>query len=779
MKRAASLMTVIAVTGCGVELVVPEDATINCAADTDCVDGYVCSPSGRCVTELSASALALRNATAIDATTVVLTFDQEVLPSLARELVHYAIAPALEIHDAFASNATIVTLKTAEQGLGIGYTVTVSGLVAVGGAVIDPEANSIGFTGFGAADDTSPPDPVAPPNASLITELTTTLTWTTRSGAASYTILVARDAACAVPVVTQEIAAPSSSITISVPGPSLWHWCVKANTTTGGSFGHATFNAADDAIYVFCPTGIDCGPHASEIGSPNAPLRSIQRAIALARARQLHRVRIAGRGGVAAYDELVQIVGYGVDLEGGYSPSFAVHDPFLYRTRLHYDAIGVLVAEVPAAVSIANLAITVDDAHETVGLLARNVAGGLTLRDTMIDSAAQHTSIGVIVDSGADTVLEGVTIDAKAAQRTLGVRAPRSAIAMSGSVVRSGSASTTTSTAVEAGGMLTIAGSTLMAAGSLTGSTGVAADGGFSIVGNVIAVGPSGVSMVVGGSAVGIALSKTATGTFANNRMFVVATSGPNPATGISLASVEPVTIRDNVIVATGNLGSGITVHLAPPLFGCDEIHPMSITGNTVYGTHRGLHLMNGGHPIVTNNIFSTHTNPLVGHCVHEEYPTSTYGNGVDPLSFQNNLLLGCDIPYWEARWNGSAWQVVAHETGAEVDGQNGLACNDGTAHVRYSGNVVGAQASSQVFDDEDGADDVLFDTTDDDIYEVVDNDYSLLLATDPMGVKTSGKDATTSDCGSLEAPQHCGGTGFDLTGAARGAPFSIGAFED
>ena len=778
MKTAVALMTAIAVSGCGVDLVLPEDATINCASDRDCVDGQVCSPSGRCVAELSASALALRAATAIDSTTVVLTFDQPLLPSIARETQRYVITPSLEIHDAFASDATLVTLKTAEQELGTTYSVTVSGLIARGGALIDPDSATTSFTGFGQADDTSPPDPIAPSPASLVTGLATTVTWAARAGATSYTVLVARDPNCASPVATLQVAAPSASVDVAVPEPGLWHWCVTANTTASNQRGHSTFHATDDAIYVHCPSALWCGPHASEVGSPDAPLRSIQRAIGLARARQLHRVRIAGRGAAAYYEELVQIVGYGVDLEDGYDATFSVHDPVLHPTRLHYNAMGLLVAEVPAAVTIANLEIYADDAHETVGLLARNVSGGVTVRDTLIDSSALHTSIGVIVDNGADTTFDGSTVEAKAAQRTIGVRGLAATISMSGSIVRAGAASMDTSTAIDSGGALTLSESTVMAAGSLTASTGITARGTITMTGNLLAVGPSGITSASGGSSVGVELGRNATGTLAGNRLFVFATVGSNPATGVSITTVQPIIVRNNVIVATGNPGSGIMVRLAPPLYPCDELHPMSITGNTVYGTHRGLHLMNGGHPTVTNNIFSTNANAFIGHCVHEDYPVADYGNGVDPLSFQNNVLLGCDFPYWEARWNGSAWQVLGHETAAEVDGQNGLACNDGSAHVRYSGNIVSDQPSTQVFVDEDGADGVLFDATDDDIYEAADNDYGLLLATDPFGVMTSGKDATTSDCGSVEAPQHCGGTGVDLTGAVRDVPFAIGAYE-
>ena len=760
--RTLLLFLAVVSAGCAVSLDVPDEVEVSCRDDADCVDGWVCSPSGLCVEELSTSFLALLAAAAIDSNQVRLIFDQPIVGSVARQREHYAITPVLAVLDAYRdADEAAVVLRTDDQVFGSSYTVTVDGLVGRGGTFIDPAAASAVFIGFGTPSDTTAPDTLAPADDALVIGLSQVLVWSARNGATQYTVKVAHDPTCTAPILTQTLSAEATSTQVTLSSTGVYHWCVSSNLS-GSASGHGVFHVTDSAVYVHCDTA-SCAPDATEIGSPDAPMHSVQRAVALAQQLGLSTVRIAGRSAGASYDEVVQIAGTGVDLVGGYDASFAIVDTTAHPTNIRFASSALILNGVSTPMLVTGIGFIADTTYAPNAVVVSN-AELVTFRDVRMHAEGAGDATGIRIAGTEEVTLERVTITTSGANHAIAVASIRTRqlrLVDSMLLPGNGLGLSATSRGIWAdGGALEVSGSSVVTGTSTSQTVALETSGNIAISD----------SFIVAREATLALAARISGGIVERSRIYA---NAGFIGTGI-YAEGHPVVLRDNVVVAAGANGSTCGIELSDVngiTRACGDGAATKLVGNTVYSTGYGIEL-HAGSPVISNNLIRAD-----GTCMLEN-PVVSYDTA-DPLSFQNNALLTCPTAYGEER--GTPGQIPstfqALTDAAAVNGLAGGACREEAASiVRYSGNVSGSVTNSALFTDLDGADNLFFDTADNAVFEAFDNDFSLRLDSDALGIRGGGKPATGSDCG--DGGVACGGAGVDLRGATRTVPWSIGAYE-
>ncbi len=294
------------------------------------------------------------SAAAESGTVARLFFSEGLDVASAEDPAAYVVQPALDVTGATYEAAThSVALSTAEsQYPGRLYVVTVAGVEDVFGNLVDPDADAADFTGFGTV---TPPELLSPGQGEILIDDGThevTLVWAERVGTTFYTVELFTNAGATVPVTGFAGGVPTGDTFKTVglePGRTYW-WRVSTDLTESGVVGETgSFALLDGAVHVHCGEAESCGAGLGH-GTKNLPLRSIDEALAFATPLGWA-VKVAERGGSAAYDESL-VVGGGVTLLGGYvAPDFDDPvDPSLDPTIIASDLLyTVLIADVTAA----------------------------------------------------------------------------------------------------------------------------------------------------------------------------------------------------------------------------------------------------------------------------------------------------------------------------------------------------------------------------------------------------------------------------------------------
>lgn len=754
MKRLPALLVLL--TACSASLDLADDIEVLCATNDDCVGGRLCAPAGFCVKELSTTPLTLLAASALDGKQVELIFDQALVADVALDADRYDVTPALAIEDVYASGAAKVVLRTDQQVLGVPYAVRANGLVSRDGIFLDEAAASATFLGFGVPSDTSPPKPISPTHDMLVVGTQQLLVWTPRVGASSYTVTLARDADCNSVITTAVVLASNSSLAVTLPGTGRFFWCVTADITANQELGTAAFHATDDAVYVYCAYNDACDFTTNEVGSPAAPFRSVRRAISLAQQRGLSAVRIAGRGAGAVYSEVVQVTGRGIDLEGGYAPTFATRDPSLHPTSFKFASSSLVITDVQSKMAVNGLGFEAAETQSNVAVLISSAAAPIALTNLTIRANGRYP-IGIAIADAGSVTLHASRVTTSDGSRLTGIQVQGQSnlyVTDSQVLVGHGDVSSTAIAALDARGSIDVARSTVMSGESYDGVTY-----------GIVTAGALGVhdSRIVARQTLRAYAITMGSGVV--ERSFVYANAGIQ-GIGLGVKGV-PALVRGNLIVGSGTASVGVSLEGGPS--DCTGTLSQRVVGNTVLATYRALK-MAAGAPIVTNNVFYA-----TDIAVEED---ATGPDVIDPLSFENNALIAA-LPYreWSAPPNSAGGVAADHETAEAVNAMSGAFClNHTDIQVRYSGNLGGEASPTAIFTDMDGADNLLFEVGDATIFETADNDFTLHAAAVSLGVHVGGKDATASTCGSGAQP--CEGEATDLAGRPRTIPWSIGAYE-
>jgi hypothetical protein len=246
--------------------------------------------------------------------------------------------------------------------------------------------------------DTTPPNILSPIDAST-TGLTVVLAWTSKSGAATYTIDVATDSSFTniIPGSPFTVDAPSTTYTLTLTEGNSYYWRVRADTTEADLYGNASFNALDNIVYVYCPAGTTCDDTGA-IGHVANPFQTIAGGLAEADRLGKSEVRVAARDTSGTPYEEVIVLREAVNLFGGYSSDFTSRNTTTYSTVVASSSDFVVFAQnifrttqVDGFVFIN----TADGYQTTYGVKTDNCSNALLLNNVSINGGTGNSSYGM------------------------------------------------------------------------------------------------------------------------------------------------------------------------------------------------------------------------------------------------------------------------------------------------------------------------------------------------------------------------------------------------
>ena len=659
-------------------------------------------------------------ASATDATHVLLSFSEPIDPA-AGTTGSFSIIPALAVDEAKVERSLReMSLTVAPQIPGLDYVVTVNGIADL---ALNPIAQDTSrtFTGFGAAPDRSPPELLAPLPGAVLTNATVALVWSRRAFARTYLVEVAYDPAftqplAGFPVIVED---PQTSVTHTFDGALRYHWRVRADTTSAGAYAVGSFDRIGEAIHVYCPDGVACDDD-DAAGNVSAPFRTVSGAVAAARASGLTRLLVASRGGTP-YREHV-LVGFGLELLGGYTPSFdpAARDIDANPTRLVSDDGPVLL------VIGGNDAVRVEgfDLSSSDGDAVRVVGGNVELTGNVIAGASSAVAIeNTSLDPG-QVVLSGNRIRSLTPASITGVRVSSAGATIRNNLITFDACDFACRNPVGIHAIqsdVVVTGNTVSLVGAANAVVnGVLLDESHAEVrGNRVTMGTGQTAAI----AVNNYFTSLAPSVIANNILLGGVSTTPVVETAaLRLFNVSNVVVANNVLYG----GSG---------------------SNLAYGVVDGSR---AAETIYVDNIIFTGTADVGAYCIYERQE----GSSISDL--RNNLMFGCATALYRDNGAPGASTTITQVNNAANTTQRGTATSTGNLTVASLAAVGFASFP----------DDLRF------------------TAATPTNVRRGGLNTTQTACGST-ANLTCGGVADDFDGLTRTCPvagtncFSIGPHED
>ncbi len=713
-------------TACTANLILPEETQIVCVDDGDCPSPRTCEVAiKRCVDVglVDEEPPTLIAATASDSTHVVLELS-EVIDPRTSDITRYALTPTLTVEDAeVATSYRQVRLTVDPQEPGRDYVVRVSGIADVAGNAIADGAQ-ISFIGFGAAPDRNPPEIIAPLDAEVRREASVTLVWTRRAYAEQYEVEVAYDAAFTQPVAgfPLSVVDPQTSLTYDFPAEVRYYWRVRATSTRQGEYGIGMFDRLGAVMHVYCPAGDSCSDDGAA-GNVSAPFRTLVGAVARARASGIHTFRVAARGGGAAYAEHVTI-GFGVELRGGYTPTFdeASRDP------------AVNVTNIAASAGPALLVFGVSEPIVIDGFFLRSVAddalrvnGGSDVTISNNDVAGAESAIAVensVLDTDQNLIV-GNVIHSLTPQSGHGI-----VVRSAGATIRDNviDISACTSACKDAAGIATNAADVLVTGNVITHGGQLGLTNGIELIESHFDIRANRVTM---GNGATNAVKTTAVfsiqppSVIANNILLGGTTSiaGSHFSTALDVQSFFTVLVSNNVLYGGSGAGMARTI-----LDASGQVTETSYTNNIIF---------NG--------------DATPSYCFYE---TDT----ARPTFFRANLLFGCADALYR-NYNSTTGETLLTSIALVNQAAN---TTQGAASTA-GGNLTLASLADVGF--------VAF-----------PSDLHLTAAT-PVAVRRSGVNTAQNLCGT-SSNLGCGDVVDDYDGAGRTCPtpgsvcYSLGAYE-
>ncbi len=354
-------LLLIPLAGCQIQLGTPSGLAVACASDKECPKDLVCAATTqRCVALGSdTTPPTLASAATTDANTLAVTFDEPLNAVSASLVANYVVSgdgPAgpIVVHNATLDSTGLqVTLFIDETWPGQAYSVAATHIADVAGNVSTANG-SAAFNGYGAVDPTFPV--LLSPNKGAVESVVAgaqpvTLSWTARTGARAYILQVSTasdftsfgdDTAPLEITIDRNLTSlsfPDDTVGAPALGPLTYYWRVRADAASP-AFATDTpfswFDALAEVVYVYCPASDTCSD-TGRVGNKTKPAQSIDGGIGFAVANGRSVVHISGRGGTAAYSEIVNIA-KNVSLYGGYAPNGEDRNPSLYPAIIRSEA---------------------------------------------------------------------------------------------------------------------------------------------------------------------------------------------------------------------------------------------------------------------------------------------------------------------------------------------------------------------------------------------------------------------------------------------------------
>jgi hypothetical protein len=399
---------------CRVSLPPPAAQSVSCQIARDCPTGLLCASSiNLCVGTLDAEPPTLINASATNDTTLVVALSEPVqrvsVDQVSLQTSTGVVVPVFSVTP--DSTRTTLVLVTDPLLPSAQYSLRIRGVSDLQANMSDVVTELVGF---GTADPL-PPSVLGPGTNDIALDLHTTLRWARVTGAREYTVEVAGDASFTKPIPGSPFKITESSLSLNFEEAITYYWRVRADVTQSGTTVGSSVEALWRAIYVYCAEGADCSALGGnvEIGNKTRPYRSINRAIAAARALNINKVVIAGRGGAAAYPDSLFYTGGGVNLLGGFDPAFVASDPALYPTRLSPPKVAHRIAAVTTQTTIDGLEFHLDTNAEANAILSLTAnTDALTLSRIRVGVIAALPAVGIVAsnDQFPGPTLSDVTV---------------------------------------------------------------------------------------------------------------------------------------------------------------------------------------------------------------------------------------------------------------------------------------------------------------------------------------------------------------------------------
>ena len=791
---------------CGVDLTRPDGISIVCARDAECPEGYRCSEAiGFCregpVGDTEGPSL--QEVVAKSETSLVLSFDEELVPRGVDELDNYAIVPALTVLGAsLLEDGQRIALTVDGQLAGVEYALVVSNLIDLDGNSIRADHNSQTFIGFGTVPDRSPPEILAPAPDEVVKAGSVRFVWSGRVGAASYVLEVFRyqeDGVTEMPVVAPiVVAAPSTAHEVALSEPRTHYWRVRANTTDG-STPVASFELVDGSLRVFCPVGqtSTCAmpPAQVESGNLDTPFASLQRALDAAEALNIDQVLVASHVGsdLLEYQEEV-LIPAGVDLLGGYDASFSDTNRQLELASQITSVSGpsMLVGAPASATLIEAISFTSNSygSNASIALWIVNANSNLRLSRCRVSAEGAgvlHVGLRISASKADVPLVENSTIIATHGD-------PSHAVEVDGGGARLAGNTIETSESTMATGIRAVNSPTLHLENNdirVIGRPGIdnsfagidlddCGDGRSSparVIDNRIVTGPA------NNNSYGLRLGHFVNAEVRGNKIYAgdSATSYAllleNVAVGRydATADTPPQNSITNNLLWTGSSSQGFVAWsvagIRISMLTGSSVYPnLLITHNTIVvgntsGTavSSGIYIQ-GGAPSITNNVIFLRLGSATTYAIYEA------GDEADPRSVQNNVFGGSLTAHYFNEGTTSD---------NSLDGLDGEQLKYNGEQSRYSSNRDTTLLIDELFVNPDASDPATA-------------DWSLKLAAGSEWIQTWGKSTSTPDCGTVQRPFSCGGSWVasatdwqwqqgvadDLDHHARTAPVSAGAWE-
>ncbi len=689
---------------------------------------------------------------ALTSATVSVTFSEPMARLQVVDPAAYALerlgGSPVAIAQLLTENDQNVTLVTEPLQPGRAYVLSLSAIADLAGNPLPEAERSQVFLGFGEPDVT-PPEPLWPQANLEVDPAGLLFIWTARAGAEGYTLQVDDDAAFAEPVLHQvEVnAQDGANLTLTAAeAPALFQpitywWRVRADVTadpfSSPVYPLGSFDVITDAVYVRCPDDHACSD-LGRVGNRSKPYATVAGGIGAAYTLGLHEIRVASRGGGAAYRESLNLID-GVYLRGGYSPDFSIQDSLAYPTRIANDDMTLVNASEigPAGAGVEGFTFLGGGAtrQEAYGMQVANVCR-FTLRDCVLAPRPANTkSVGLaILSSGVrdddpasvhycpepELIIEGNRIDSGYAREwqyasSIAVQISDSDVTLRHNTIVGGDASTQLSNlgSYWAIGVKIVRGATVLE-GNQIHCGDVILDPGTPNGGANVAEFAVTTDIYLGDHVL-------------TNNLLV----GGHAADGVAGLYLTPYGINGDTSPSGAAIVSNNTVVM-------DASLASGATGTECYGVRFGCG--DRSHVSLTNNLVAA-----TGLAVASDFHAFRKLHNADfPDSMENNVAAGFAYFYWNWGPNLTANQVDANYTQASNNREYGT-----MAEVFFSAPESG--------------------------------DYHLTAST-PAAIALGGKDTSEETCGAGNS-QSCGAVLTDLdgvvrTGAGAGSAYSVGAYE-
>lgn len=253
-------------------------------------------------------------------------------------------------------------------------------------------------------------------NATRPVDAPVDLEWRAVSGAATYDVRIWRDAALTDEIEGSPFEVAASTLRRTLPEGTYYWQVVSDITASSAQTATGLFGVIGDTLFVYCAG--DCGEDAArpELGTREAPFRSIQRAVTAAGIKHIGRVAVASAE--APYEESVTMVA-GVSLLGGFDSTFTTRSG---RTAVRATGAALLAIGLTGDAETTVEGFTFINDNPTFSFAGRiaECDASLVVRDSGFESRALRAGTVTVTDGrdGIGPLFSNVDITADQTERT-------------------------------------------------------------------------------------------------------------------------------------------------------------------------------------------------------------------------------------------------------------------------------------------------------------------------------------------------------------------------